>query len=167
MGCSANATANRSRRSSCSDTTQAIRSVTGFSRTFLGKTKLSRQTKLLVTQLVAELNGCAFCADLGKRFAQDERHNLGKISHVLEFETHPEWFTPAECAALQYALEATQVMARVTDKTFVELKYHFSECEILELTVAIASENFYNRLNAPLEIESQGFCAMPTLEART
>ncbi len=58
-------------------------------------------------------------------------------------------------------------MARVTDETFTELKQHFSECEILELTVAVASEKFYNRLNAPLEIESQGFCAMPTLEART
>lgn len=139
-----------------------------FSNIFgLGKTKLPRQTKLLVTQLVAELNGCAFCADLGKRFAQDERHNLEKISHVLEFETQPEWFTSAERAALQYALEITQVMARVSDETFMELKQHFSEREILELTVAIATENFYNRLNAPLEIESQGFCVMPTLEART
>ena len=119
-----------------------------------GKTKLPRQTKLLVTQLVAELNRCAFCADLGKRLAQDERHNLEKIAHVLEFETQPEWFTRAERAALRYALEATQVMARVTDETFAELKHHFSEREILELTVAIATENFYNRLNAPLEIES-------------
>jgi alkylhydroperoxidase family enzyme len=133
-----------------------------FSSIFgLGKTKLSRQTKLLVTQLVAELNGCAFCVDLGQRFAQDEHHNLEKIAHVLEFETRPEWFTPAERAALKYTLEVTQVMARVSDKTFTELKQHFSEREILELTVAIATENFYNRLNAPLEIESQGFCAVP------
>jgi alkylhydroperoxidase family enzyme len=49
----------------------------------------------------------------------------------------------------------------VSDETFAELKKHLSEREILELTVAVATENFYNRLNAPLEIESQGFCAVP------
>ena len=132
-----------------------------FSSVFgLGKTKLSRQTKLLVTQLVSELNGCAFCADLGKRFAQDEQQDIEKISCVLGFETHPV-FSSAERAALRYAFEVTQVTARVSDETFATLQQHFSEREILEITVAVASENFYNRLNAPLEIESQGFCAIP------
>lgn len=139
-----------------------------FSSIFgLGKTKVLHQTKLLVTQLVAELNGCAFCADLGKRFAQDAKHDLEKISHVLEFERRPDLYTPLERAALQYALEATQVMARVSDATFAELKKHFSEREILELTVAVATENFYNRLNAPLEIEAQGFCAVPVFGLRS
>ena len=141
-----------------------------FSSIFgIGKTKLPHQTKLLVTQLVAEINGCAFCADLGKRFARDARHDLEKISRVLEFDHRADLYTPLERAALQYALEATQVMARVSDKTFLELKKHFSEREILELTVAVATENFYNRLNAPLEIEAQGFCAVPlsTRQSRT
>lgn len=134
-----------------------------FSSIFgIGKTKLPRQTKLLVTQLVAELNGCAFCADLGKRFARDGKYDLEKISRVLEFDQCPEVFSASERAALQYALEATQVMARVSNETFAELQKHFSEREILELTVAVATENFYNRLNAPLEIESQGFCAIPS-----
>lgn len=139
-----------------------------FSSIFgLGKTKVPHPTKLLVTQLVAELNGCAFCADLGKRFAQDAKHDLEKISHVLEFERRPDLYSPLERAALQYALEATQVMARVRDTTFAELQKHFSEREILELTVAVATENFYNRLNAPLEIEAQGFCAVPIFELRS
>ena len=34
------------------------------------------------------------------------------------------------------------------------------------LTVAVATENFYNRLNAPLEIESQGFCSIPMSEEK-
>jgi alkylhydroperoxidase family enzyme len=132
-----------------------------FSNNFgLGKTLLRREIKVLATQLVAELNGCAFCIDLGQRFAQDEKLNLEKIRFVLEFETH-QVFTALERAALRYVFEATQVGARVSDKTFQELKKYFSEREILELTVAVATENFYNRLNAPLEIESQGLCAIP------
>ncbi len=70
-------------------------------------------------------------------------------------------FSPAEQAALAYATDVTAVGARVADATFASLRRHFSEREILELTVAIAAENMFNRLNAPLEIESQGFCACP------
>jgi alkylhydroperoxidase family enzyme len=129
-----------------------------LSSTFgLAKTKLPQDIKRLATQLVAELNGCAFCIDLGLRFAQDEKLNVEKLKYVLEFETRL-LYTPSERAALKYAYEATQVGARVSDETFAELKKYFSEREILELTVAVATENFYNRLNAPLEVESQGFC---------
>ncbi len=131
-----------------------------FSNIFsLGKTKLPNQIKRLVTQLVAEINGCAFCIDLGQRIAQDERLNLQKMQRVLMFETDAS-FSPAERAALRYAQEATQVGAKVSDQTFTELKTYFGDREILELTVAVATENFYNRLNAPLEIESQGFCSV-------
>ena len=129
-----------------------------FSSIFsLGRTKLPTTTKRLVTQLVAELNGCAFCIDLGQRMAQDENLNFQKMQRVLLFETDAS-FSSAERSALRYAQEATQVGARVSEETFAELKNHFSQREILELTVAVATENFYNRLNAPLEIESQGFC---------
>jgi alkylhydroperoxidase family enzyme len=132
-----------------------------FSSVFgTGRTKLPEQTRRLSTQLVAQLNGCAFCIDLGQRFAQDQRHDFEKITRVVEFQTRPELFSAAELAALQYAFEATQVGARVSDSTFAELKKHCDDREILELTVAVATENFYNRLNAPLEIESQGFCTI-------
>ncbi len=138
-----------------------------FSSTFgLAKTKLPQEIKRLATQLVAELNGCAFCIDLGLRFARDENLNAEKLKNLLDFETRP-FYTSSERAALTYAFEATQVGARVSDETFAELKKHFSEREILELTVAVATENFYNRLNAPLEIESQGFCAVPLATSKS
>ncbi len=123
------------------------------------RTKLPFMTKQLATQLVAQLNQCAFCIDLGQRMALDHKLGLEKMKRVLEYQSNPI-FSDSEKAALQYAFEATQVEARVSDETFTTLQKHFSEREILELTVAVASENFYNRLTAPLEIESQGFCAI-------
>ena len=41
---------------------------------------------------------------------------------------------------------------------FAELKKHFSEGQIVELTAAIAMENFRSKFNPPLGIEAQGFC---------
>lgn len=123
-------------------------------------TQLKPQTKALVTQLVAELNACVFCSDLGQHMATQAGLDTDKIQRVLEFQEHPERYTPAEQAALQYAYETTQVAACVSDQTFAELKAHFSDREIMEITTVAAIENFYNRLNAPLEIASQGFCAI-------
>ncbi|MGL5001862.1 MAG: carboxymuconolactone decarboxylase family protein [Casimicrobium sp.] len=96
-----------------------------FSSIFgMGRTKLPEQTRGLATQLVAQLNGCAFCIDLGQRFAQDKKHDFKKIARVLEFQTQPELFDASELSALQYAFEATQVGARVSDETFTILKQH-------------------------------------------
>lgn len=129
--------------------------------TSAGRTELSGEIKELVSLLVAGLNGCSFCIDLGQRTAQDTRMNVEKMMHVLEFATRPDLYIPREMAAMQYAQEATQLGARVSDETFAALKAHFSDREIMELTVTVATENFYNRLSIPLEIESQGLCALP------
>jgi len=38
------------------------------------------------------------------------------------------------------------------------LRRHFNEREIVEITWLNALENYYNLINLPLEIESDGFC---------
>ncbi|MFC4640240.1 carboxymuconolactone decarboxylase family protein [Deinococcus hohokamensis] len=124
-----------------------------------GRTQLNPTTKALASQLVAQLNGCAFCIDLGQRVAQDRGLDARKLKWVLAFRDRPE-YSPAERAALEYAWEATQVTARVSDETFAALNQFYTEREIIELTIAVATENFFNRLTGPLNIESQGFCAV-------
>lgn len=49
----------------------------------------------------------------------------------------------------------------MTDETFAALRGYFSDRQIVELTFAVAIENFFNRINAPLGIEAEGFCAVP------
>jgi alkylhydroperoxidase family enzyme len=50
---------------------------------------------------------------------------------------------------------------RVSDELFARLRSHFDEAQIVELTAAIALENFRSKFNVPLGIESQGFCVLP------
>jgi alkylhydroperoxidase family enzyme len=49
---------------------------------------------------------------------------------------------------------------RVSDELFARLRSHFDEAQIVELTAAVALENFRSKLNVPLGIESQGFCVL-------
>ena len=66
-----------------------------------------------------------------------------------------------ERAALEYAERITTTGQKVDDALFAELRNHFSEGQIVELTAAIAMENFRSKFNPPLGIEAQGFCMVP------
>ncbi len=50
---------------------------------------------------------------------------------------------------------------KVTDELFAEARRHFSEAQVVELTAAVALENFRSKFNVALGIESQGFCILP------
>ncbi|PYN06033.1 MAG: hypothetical protein DME02_17445 [Candidatus Rokuibacteriota bacterium] len=64
----------------------------------------------------------------------------------------------AERAALSYAETMTITGQKVTDELFAELRRHFSEAQVVELTAAVALENFRSKFNVALGVESQGFC---------
>jgi alkylhydroperoxidase family enzyme len=69
-------------------------------------------------------------------------------------------YSERERVALAYA-EAMTVSGRgVSDELFARLRCHFSEPEIVELTAAVALENFRSKFNTALGIQAQGFCAL-------
>lgn len=67
-------------------------------------------------------------------------------------------FTPAERVALEYAERVTYTDQKVDDELIGRLKQHFTDTQIVELTGAIALENFRSKFNPSLGVESQGFC---------
>ena len=78
----------------------------------------------------------------------------------------PTWresplFSEAERVALEYAERMTITGQSIDDALFARLKQHYSEAQIVELTAAIALENFRSKFNPALGIEAQGFCLIP------
>ncbi len=70
-------------------------------------------------------------------------------------------FSEAERVALEYAERITITGRQVDDALFARLKQHYTEAQIVELTAAIALENFRSKFNPALGIEAQGFCMIP------
>ena len=70
-------------------------------------------------------------------------------------------FSEAERLALEYAERVTYTDQKVDDALVDRLKQHFTDAQIVELTAAIAMENFRSKFNPPLGIEAQGFCMVP------
>jgi alkylhydroperoxidase family enzyme len=70
-------------------------------------------------------------------------------------------FSEAERAALEYAERMTITGEWVDDALFARLRRHYSEAQIVELTAAIAFENFRSKVNPALGVAAQGFCVIP------
>ncbi|HEV8474172.1 MAG TPA: hypothetical protein VGR82_15450 [Methylomirabilota bacterium] len=82
-----------------------------------------------------------------------------KIRDVASFATSP-LYSAAERAALAFAEAMTVTGQKVTDELFAETRRHFSEAQVVELTAAVALENFRSKFNVALGIEAQGFCTL-------
>jgi alkylhydroperoxidase family enzyme len=81
-----------------------------------------------------------------------------KLDRVSEYRTSP-LFSARERAALAFVEEATR-SKRVASAVFDELRRHFADQEIVEITWVNAVENYFNLVNLPLEIESDCLCAI-------
>jgi alkylhydroperoxidase family enzyme len=83
-----------------------------------------------------------------------------KIREVPGWRESPR-FSEMERAALEYAEAMTITGQRVGDELFARLRAFFDEGQLVELTAAVALENFRSKFNVPLGVESQGFCMLP------
>ena len=70
-------------------------------------------------------------------------------------------FSVLERVALEYAERITYTGQKVDEALFARVRRHFSEPQVVELTAAIALENFRSKFNPALGIEAQGFCLLP------
>lgn len=66
-----------------------------------------------------------------------------------------------ERLVLEYTDRVCSTPVDVPDEFFAELREHFSEREIVELTSQIAHENYNAKLNRPLRVEANGLCQIP------
>ena len=82
-----------------------------------------------------------------------------KVRTVDQAATSP-LFDEVERAAIAYAEAMTITGQRVSADLFARIRKHFTEPQIVELTAAVALENFRSKFNVALGIEAQGFCVL-------
>ena len=82
-----------------------------------------------------------------------------------DFESSSE-FTQLEKVVLRYAVAMTETPVEVPDALFADLQRHFNAAQLVELTSAIAWENYRARFDHAFACESEGFsegafCPLP------
>ena len=124
------------------------------------KLKLSPETALLIREQVASINGCQYCMDASRWYANRKSpDNAARFDALSQYPTSP-LFSVAERAALDYASELTTVR-EVNPQTFAHLREHYSPREICDIVWLVASEHVYNLTNLGLNIGSDGLCELP------
>ncbi len=88
-----------------------------------------------------------------------------QLLDLAHFETSPA-FSELEKLVLRYAVAMTETPVEVLDELFAELRKHFRPQQMVELTSAIAWENYRARFDHAFGIEAEGFsagavCAVP------
>ena len=82
-----------------------------------------------------------------------------KVRQVETWADSPH-YAERERVALEFAEAMTITGRRVSDELFARVRKHYSEDAVVELTAAVALENFRSKFNVALGIEAQGFCSI-------
>lgn len=127
-----------------------------FEAALEGANRVDEGLKELVTVKTAMLVGCAFCIDIGSALAADHGVTEAQLRDLRDFEASDE-FAARERVALRYAVAMTTTPASVSEELFESLAAEFDEAQLVELTAAIAFENYRARFNHAFGIDPQGF----------
>ena len=100
----------------------------------------------LVKMRASQINGCAYCLDLHSQDARAAGESEARL-HVLAAWREAPYYSDRERAALAWTEAVTRVAdTHVPDHVYEEARKHFSEKELVDLTLAIVAINGWNRL---------------------
>lgn len=105
----------------------------------------------LAIVVVAKLNECHYCVDHHKPLLMVEGLSEAGVARLLEYADHPE-LDEVDRVVVEYAIAVTQAPQRVSNKLFARLREHFTESQVVEITLRTALCGFFNRFNDALRI---------------
>lgn len=101
----------------------------------------------LIRFRVSQINHCALCLDIHFKEATHAGEDPKRLYSLSAWRETP-YYTEAEQAVLEFTEALTLVSTQgVTDAIFERMKQHYSEQQIMDLTLAVAQINVWNRIN--------------------
>lgn len=106
----------------------------------------------LVFLRVSQINGCAYCIDMHTRDLL-KTMAVDKVALLPVWAEVPHLFPDQYRAALAWAEEVTNVsQTHASDEAYAAAAAAFEPKELVDLTLAIAAMNAFNRLGAPFRL---------------
>jgi AhpD family alkylhydroperoxidase len=108
----------------------------------------------LVKLRASQLNGCAYCIDMHTKDARVRGESEQRLYALSAWQETP-FFSERERAALAWTEAVTRISdGHVPDQVFDQVRKHFTDKELVDLTLAVIAVNGWNRL-------AIGFRAVP------
>jgi AhpD family alkylhydroperoxidase len=114
--------------------------------TYLRHCGLERPLVELLKMRASQINGCAYCLDMHSRDARRTGETEQRL-YLLDAWQESSLYTPRERAALEWTEAVTRIAdTHAPDAAYDALRPHFTEKEIVDLTILVGMINLWNRL---------------------
>ena len=108
---------------------------------------LERSLLHLIKLRASQINGCSYCVDMHAHEAREDGETEQRLYLVAAWRESP-LFTERERAAFAWTEAVTLIsQGGVSDELYAATLKHFSEEELVKLTVAVSIINTWNRLS--------------------
>lgn len=115
-------------------------------QSYVNKSGLPPSLLELVKIRASQINACAYCLDMHTKDARANGESEQRIDALNAWRETP-FFNDRERAALDWTESLTQLTeGHVPDAIFEEVRRHFSNEEIVNLSMAVVAINSWNRL---------------------
>ncbi|MEG0247749.1 MAG: carboxymuconolactone decarboxylase family protein [Pseudomonas sp.] len=132
---------------------EAYKAMVGLEQA-LAKSGLENSLLELVRLRASQINGCAYCVNMHANDARQAGETEARLQ-TLSVWQETVYFTPRERAALAWVENLTRLPERGAPQPEYEaLQAHFEPQEVVNLTLAIATINAWNRFGV-------GFAMVP------
>jgi len=124
----------------------AIQALRGLEHYINQSSGLEPSLRELVKTRASQINGCAYCIDMHTKDARAGGETEQRLYALNAWRETP-FYTDRERAALEWTETITLIAEdHAPDDVFLRVRQYFSEEELVNLTLAIAAINAWNRL---------------------
>ena len=130
------------------DTTGAYQTMAGLEK-YVRNCGLEHTLLELIKTRASQLNGCAYCIDMHTKDARAAGETEQRLYALSAWRETP-FFTDRERAALEWTEALTLISTNdVPDALYESVRRHFTETELVNLSLAVITINGWNRLAIP------------------
>ena len=129
----------------------ALKHIQGLLLDLADEAVLPKRYLEIALVVVSKLNECAYCVAHHAPRLADQGLDAQTVANILEPDC--PGLDAVDRLVRDYSVEVTERPQYMRDAMFEDLKQHFSQEQIVELTLRIALCGFFNRFNDALQID--------------
>ncbi|PCH65594.1 MAG: phage infection protein [Rhodobacteraceae bacterium] len=128
----------------------AVRHIMGLLLELKKEAILPKRYLEIALVVVSKLNECTYCVAHHTPRLIEQGLSVAAVENILADEI--EGFDEVDMLVRNYAVQVTEKPQYMRDQIFADLKKHFTEEQIVELTLRTALCGFFNRFNDAMQI---------------
>jgi AhpD family alkylhydroperoxidase len=130
----------------------ALRAMYGLEK-YLAEGSVEKPLRELIKVRASQINGCAYCIDMHWKDARAAGESEQRLYGLAAWREAP-YYSERERAALAWTEELTLIAEHhVSDELYEQTRRHFTEQELVDLTLAVVTINAWNRISISFRSE--------------